>query len=74
MLAAAAVEQKMEITVVTVVSAAAAKAVKQPLRGVAVLKVGLPMVQLTQVEVEGEVLEVQRPITMRAQEDQALLL
>ena len=63
MLVAAVVEQKMENTVVTVVSVAAAKAVREPLRAVPLLKVGLSMERLTQVVVVVVHLVVQNQTT-----------
>jgi uncharacterized protein with PhoU and TrkA domain len=60
---AVAVEQKMENTVVTVGSGAVAKAVKEPLQAVALLKVGLSMERLTQAVVAVAHLVVQKQTT-----------
>jgi hypothetical protein len=60
---AVVVEQKMENTVVTVGSVAAAKAEKELLQAVALLKVGLSMERLTQAEAVVVHLVVQKQIT-----------
>jgi hypothetical protein len=69
----AVVEQKMENTAVTVGSVAVAKAVKEPLRAVALLKVGLSMERLTQVAVAVVHLVVQKQTTTALRVDLALL-
>jgi len=63
----------MENTVVTVVSVAAAKAVREPLRAVALKKVGPLMERLTQVAAAVVHLVVQKQTTTALRVDLALL-